>query len=397
MIASAGHPRESLTIGAPAGSAPSVPVHALRVGEVHAALSSRPGGLPQADIEERLRRHGPNTIREVRGAPLSVKFLSQFTHRMALLLWAGGLIGFLAGMPQLGVAVWAVNVVNGCFSFWQEYKAEKATEALRRLLPAYARVVRGGEERRVEATALVPGDVLLLHTGDKVAADGRLLEAINLEVDEATLNLDPAKIAPLVTPRTRALLAVHLYGNPANVTALLSFTRQRRLNLIEDCAQAHGALHAGRRVGTFGAAAAWSFYPTKNVGAFGDGGMVTTNEAAVCEQLRLLREYGWRERYHSAEHGWNSRLDELQAALLRVRLRHLEADNARRREIARTYRAALSPRISGPLALATVTDGFGLRAGVATVVVFFVIGGLILLSVDEAAGIAQAGLPEPAL
>ncbi|MGB5197479.1 MAG: cation-transporting P-type ATPase, partial [Candidatus Deferrimicrobium sp.] len=90
---------------------------------MHAALSSRPGGLPRAEVEERRRRHGPNAIREVRGTPLSVKFLSQFTHRMALLLWVGGLIGFLAGMPQLGAAVWAVNVVNGAFSFWQEYKA----------------------------------------------------------------------------------------------------------------------------------------------------------------------------------------------------------------------------------------------------------------------------------
>jgi dTDP-4-amino-4,6-dideoxygalactose transaminase len=208
----------------------------------------------------------------------------------------------------------------------------------------------------LRAAGITDGDEVIMPSLTASASVAAVVEAgarpVFAEVDEATLNLDPAKIAPLVTPRTRALLAVHLYGNPANVTALLPFARQRRLNLIEDCAQAHGALHAGRRVGTFGAAAAWSFYPTKNVGAFGDGGMVTTNEAAVFEQLRLLREYGWRERYHSAEHGWNSRLDELQAALLRVRLKHLEADNARRREIARTYRAALSPRISGPLALA---------------------------------------------
>src|SRR3989304_942702 len=98
MIASAGHSREYITPGAPAGSAPSMPVHALRVGEVRAALSSRPGGLSQGDVEERLRRHGPNAIRKVRGTPLSVKFLSQFTHRMALLLWAGGPVGVLAGV-----------------------------------------------------------------------------------------------------------------------------------------------------------------------------------------------------------------------------------------------------------------------------------------------------------
>ncbi len=99
MIASAGYPRKIITPGTPAGPAPSVPFHALRVGEVHAALSSRPAGLSPAEAEERLRRHGPNAIREGRGTPLSVKFLSQVTQRMALLLWAGGLIGFLAGMP----------------------------------------------------------------------------------------------------------------------------------------------------------------------------------------------------------------------------------------------------------------------------------------------------------
>src|SRR5512143_1371242 len=187
MIDSARHPRDSLAIVGPAGSDPSVPVHALRVGEVHAALSSRPAGLAQAEVEERLRRHGPNAIREVRGTPLSVKFLSQFTHRMALLLWAGGLIGFLAGMPQLGVAVWVVNVVNGCFSFWQEYKAEKATEALRRLLPTYARVRRDGEEQRLLAEELVPGDVLLLAEGDHVSADGRLVQEAELRVDQSTL------------------------------------------------------------------------------------------------------------------------------------------------------------------------------------------------------------------
>ena len=187
MIASAGQPRESSASGVPAGPAPGVPVHALRVDEVHAALSSRAGGLSRAEVEERLRRHGPNAIRKVRGTPLYRKFLSQFTHRMALLLWAGGLIGFLAGMPQLGAAVWAVNVVNGCFSFWQEFKAEKATEALRRLLPAFARVVRGGEEQRVEAAALVPGDVLLLSEGEHISADARLVAEAELRVDQSTL------------------------------------------------------------------------------------------------------------------------------------------------------------------------------------------------------------------
>lgn len=194
----AGHTRESSPSGASAG--PAVPVHALRVGEVHAALSSRPEGLSRSEIEERLGRHGPNAIREVRGTSLSVKFLSQFTHRMALLLWAGGLIGFLAGMPELGAAVWAVNVVNGCFSFWQEYKAEKATEALRRLLPAHARVVRGGEERRVEASTLVPGDVLLLSEGEHISADARLVAEAELRVDQSTLTGESHPVRKMCDP-----------------------------------------------------------------------------------------------------------------------------------------------------------------------------------------------------
>jgi dTDP-3-amino-3,4,6-trideoxy-alpha-D-glucose transaminase len=169
-----------------------------------------------------------------------------------------------------------------------------------------------------------------------------------VDVRERDLNIDPALLAQRLTPRTRAVVAVHLYGNPADVTAIGAFCQAHGLRLVEDCAQAHGAQHAGQPVGSFGDAAAWSFYPTKNLGAFGDGGLVTTSDPGVAERLRLLREYGWRERYHSAEHGWNSRLDELQAALLRVRLAHLQADNLRRRAIARQYRAALPVELRSP-------------------------------------------------
>ncbi len=208
----------------------------------------------------------------------------------------------------------------------------------------------------LRAAGLQDGDEVILPSLTASATAAAVVEAgarpVFAEVDDATLNLDPAKLESRITPRTRALVAVHLYGNPANLTALVAFAQQHHLKLIEDCAQAHGAWHGDRKVGTFGLTAGWSFYPTKNVGAFGDGGMVTTSDPALAEKLRRLREYGWRERYHSAEHGWNSRLDELQAALLRVRLRHLDADNTRRREIARAYRAALARQISGPLALA---------------------------------------------
>lgn len=167
-----------------------------------------------------------------------------------------------------------------------------------------------------------------------------------VEVDPHTLTLDPQGLPAALTPRTRAIVPVHLYGHPADLTGLAHFAAAQGLLMIEDCAQSHGAWHQGRRVGTFGTAAAWSFYPTKNMGAFGDGGLVTTPEAELAARVLALREYGWQTaRYISAVHGWNSRLDELQAAFLNVRLAHLEADNARRRQIAARYRAELPARL----------------------------------------------------
>jgi dTDP-4-amino-4,6-dideoxygalactose transaminase len=121
--------------------------------------------------------------------------------------------------------------------------------------------------------------------------------------------------------------------------------------VIEDCAQAHGAMYRGRRVGGWGDLAAFSFYPTKNLGAVGDGGFVATRDAALAERVRLLREYGWAERYVSAVAGWNSRLDELQAAILRVKLRHLDVDNARRQALAAIYDETLPPTLQKPIAL----------------------------------------------
>ena len=155
--------------------------------EVYGALGSRPHGLTPLEAEERLRRHGPNAIRRIRGKPLPLRLLANFTHLMAILLWAGGLIGFAAGLPQLGIAIWTVVVINGIFSFWQEYKAERATEALRKLLPAFARVLREGQERRIPAEKLVPGDVLLLSAGDHISADARLVGDSELRVDQSTL------------------------------------------------------------------------------------------------------------------------------------------------------------------------------------------------------------------
>ncbi len=157
------------------------------------------------------------------------------------------------------------------------------------------------------------------------------------DIDLPRFTLDPARVAPAITPRTRAIVPVHLYGCPADLEPLLQLARQHDLFVVEDCAQAHGALYRGQKAGTWGHIAAFSFYPTKNLGADGDGGAVVTNDPALAERVRLLRQYGWRERFVSILKGINSRLDEMQAAILRVKLRHLDRWNARRRELARLY------------------------------------------------------------
>ncbi len=154
-----------------------------------------------------------------------------------------------------------------------------------------------------------------------------------------------------IGPRTRALLPVHLYGQPADLDALTHLARSAGLRLIEDACQAHGAAHRQRRVGTVGDFGCFSFYPTKNLGAFGDGGMVVTDDDELAERARLVREYGWKPRNRALLRGINSRLDELQAAILRVKLPHLDEWNARRREIAEKYRRALPGLATADLSL----------------------------------------------
>ena len=152
------------------------------------------------------------------------------------------------------------------------------------------------------------------------------------------LTLDPVRLDDAITSRTKAVIPVHLYGQSARLPEIL----HRGVPVIEDCAQALGAQCLDRSVGTWGRLAAFSFYPTKNLGALGDGGAIATNNAPLAARLRDLREYGWRKRHISSVHGWNSRLDEIQAAILRVRLRHLRADNARRADIVARYKSAIT-------------------------------------------------------
>jgi dTDP-4-amino-4,6-dideoxygalactose transaminase len=154
--------------------------------------------------------------------------------------------------------------------------------------------------------------------------------------------MQPELLAAAVTSRTRAVVPVHLYGQPAAMDAILAIAARHALVVIEDAAQAHGARYHGRPVGSFGHAAAFSFYPGKNLGAYGDGGMVTTSDAAIAEKLRELRDYGQRKKYEHVIEGVNSRLDTIQAAILRVKLRHLDEWNRRRRAHAAAYDAALA-------------------------------------------------------
>ncbi len=169
--------------------------------------------------------------------------------------------------------------------------------------------------------------------------------ALLVDVDERTLTLSPARLEEALTQnraaKIKAIVPVHLYGQPADMPAILALALEHGLRVIEDCAQAHGATIGDRKVGTWGDAAAFSFYPTKNLAAFGDGGAVVTNDDSLGDRFRQLRIYGWKERYISERAGMNTRLDEVQAAILRVQLRFLESDNARRADIARQYHYSL--------------------------------------------------------
>ncbi|MGV8081445.1 MAG: DegT/DnrJ/EryC1/StrS family aminotransferase [Syntrophales bacterium] len=163
-----------------------------------------------------------------------------------------------------------------------------------------------------------------------------------VDIDPERFTLDPTRLLKALSVRTRAVIPVHLYGQPADMDALLDLRRQFGFRIIEDCSQAHGAMHGDRRVGSFGDMGCFSFYPTKNLGALGDGGMVVTSDGELAGRAASLREYGWVERYVSSRRGWNTRLDELQAAILRVKLPHLDRNNARRFAIARAYTDGLA-------------------------------------------------------
>ncbi len=163
-----------------------------------------------------------------------------------------------------------------------------------------------------------------------------------VDIDPRTYNIDPTKIEAAITPRTRAIIPVHLYGQPAEMDAIMEIARKHNLRVIEDAAQAHGAEYRGRRAGTIGDVACFSFYPGKNLGAYGDAGALVTNDAALADHARMLRDHGRSEKYAHKLVGYGYRLDALQAAILGAKLPHLDAWNARRREIADYYTELLT-------------------------------------------------------
>ena len=193
-----------------------------------------------------------------------------------------------------------------------------------------------------------PGDEVIVPSNTYIATWLAVSQCgatpVPVEPDARTCNIDPALIEAAITPATRVILPVHLYGQPADMAAILAIARQHGLRVLEDGAQAHGARYRGQRLGAHGDAVAWSFYPGKNLGAMGDGGAVTTNDAQLADRLRVLRNYGSRVKYVNEVQGTNSRLDPLQAAILRVKLAHLDDWNERRRAIAARYRQGLAGR-----------------------------------------------------
>lgn len=216
-------------------------------------------------------------------------------------------------------------------------------------------------ELALRALGIGAGDTVLTVSHTAVATVAAIertgAEPLLVDIAPDTFTLDPARLEAAILAsakrRLKAVVVVHLYGHPADLPAILAIAKAHGLRVIEDCAQAHGAMLDGRHAGTWGDLAAFSFYPTKNLSALGDGGAVVTSDPALAARVAELRQYGWRERYISAVPGVNSRLDELQAAILRVKLRALAAENARRRELARLYSTGLA---ATPLRLPRVRE-----------------------------------------
>ena len=208
----------------------------------------------------------------------------------------------------------------------------------------------------LKALGVGPGDEVIVPSNTFIATWLAVSHVggtpVPVDPDEKTFNIDAAGIAVAITDRTKAIVPVHLYGQPADLDPILNLAKRSGLSVVEDAAQAHGARYKGRRIGAHGDVVTWSFYPGKNLGAMGDGGAVTTNNPDLAERIRSLRNYGSRKKYVNDEIGFNSRLDPIQAAILRAKLTHLDEWNIRRRRVAARYydgltnTASILPRVS---------------------------------------------------
>jgi dTDP-4-amino-4,6-dideoxygalactose transaminase len=242
-------------------------------------------------------------------------------------------------------ALWRTDYILGrdVALFEQEFAAyceaahaigvDSGTSALELILRAYD--IGPGDEVITVANTFMATALAISYTG---------ATPVLVDIDPQTYTLDVSLLSRAIGDRTRAIIPVHLYGQPADMDPILDLARRRGLVVIEDACQAHGARYKGRRVGSLADAAAFSFYPAKNLGAYGDGGMIVTNDERLAASARMLRNYGQREKYHHVVRGYNRRLDTLQASALRIKLKHLDSWNARRRQHADRYRQLLDTR-----------------------------------------------------
>jgi dTDP-4-amino-4,6-dideoxygalactose transaminase len=199
----------------------------------------------------------------------------------------------------------------------------------------------------LRALAIGPGDEVIVPAYTFFATAGAVMSVgakpVFVDIDPQTYQMDVSKIESAITPKTKVIIPVHLYGHPVETNPLLEIAREHGLKVIEDNAQGFGAEYLGRKTGSFGDIGCLSFFPTKNLGAYGDGGMIVTNDSALAERMRMLRTHGWKKKYFSEEVGYNSRLDTLQAAILQAKFPYIDSWNEKRRELAKRYNEHLAP------------------------------------------------------
>lgn len=254
---------------------------------------------------------------------------------------------------------------SGWYILGPEVEAFEADFAKYHGLPHAVSVANGTDaiELALRGAGIGPGDEVITvpHTAVATvcAIERTGAKPLLVDIDPHTYTMSPEAAEAAITPRTKAIVPVHLYGHPAKIDVLRALADRHRLFLMEDCAQAHGARYQNRLVGTWGDAASFSFYPTKNLGAYGDGGAIVMRDPALATRVKRLRNYGQTDRYHHIERGMNSRLDEMQAAILGVKLTHLDKHNATRRQIAEWY-AAHVPGLAMPKAVGDVYHVFHL-------------------------------------